>query len=702
MSYIIGVDIGGTFTDCVVIDAKGAVAIAKAPSTPPDFEHGFIDSIRIASSQIGLDLETLLATCDGIYHGCTVGTNALVEGSGSKVALLVTRGHRDSIFFMQSGRRLRTMPPEYIARISEHQKPPPLVPKDMVREIDERVTVDGAVFATLDEDGTRKTVSEMVERGVSAFAISLLWSVSNDEHEQRVAEIVRALDPKAFISVASEVVPRIGEYERTVATVINSVVGPVMDRYLGALAGLLSDLGYKRPVQVMSCSGGLLTADEARARPVLTIGSGPVAGVVGSLKLSTRDAGESSADVITADMGGTTLDVGVIRNGTALSSATAWHGQYEYFVPTIDVRSIGAGGGSIVSFVEALGTFRVGPKSAGARPGPACYGRGGQLATVTDADLVLGYLGDGDFAGGTMKLDINAARAALARVGEALGYGPDETAAAAVRIVDAQMADAIRLASVQQGYDPRQFTLYAYGGAGPIHAVALARELALPRVIVPLSDLASGWSAFGVAGSEALVVEEAAVKMRDPFDAGDLNEIWSQLESQAVKRLTKQGIDEERIRLERRADMRYTLQVNQVQVTAPCGVYEQQQIDELIYAYETEYARLFGEGTGYASAGYAITLLRVEGKARLSEFELTTHKGGVASAPVSTRQVTFVGPKLVTVETAIYDGRKLLAGHTLEGPAIVEYPHTSVVIAPGSSGQLDSLGSLVIELEETL
>jgi N-methylhydantoinase A len=708
MSYIIGVDIGGTFTDCVVIDAAGSVTIAKAPSTPPDFEVGFVDSIRNAAEELGKDLRELIGECQGIYHGCTVGTNALVEGKGVSVALLTTRGHRDSIFFMQSGRRLRALPHEYVASVARHRKPEPLVPKQLVGELDERITFDGNVLAELNADTTRETVARLLEQGAAAFAISLLWSVANDDHERAVEAIVREMAPDAFVSVASRIVPRTGEYERTVATVINAVVGPVMDRYLGDLESLLGGLGYHAPVQVMTCSGGLITATEARALPVLTIGSGPVAGVIGSLQLTARDTpGQNGwparvrpGNVITADMGGTTLDVGVIHEGTPLSSPTAWHGQYEYFVPTLDVRSIGAGGGSIIAYDEHTETLSVGPESAGARPGPACYGHGGDLATTTDADLLLGYLSPSDFAAGTMSLDVEAARSAVGRVGEPLAYDAAETAAAAVRIVDSQMADAIRLASIEQGYDPREFTLYAYGGAGPIHAAAIAMDLGISRLVVPLSDLASGWSAFGVGGSDAMVVEELAVKMRDPFDADEFNIHWQELEERVRLRLTRQGIPDDTIRVTRLVDMRYAQQVNQVQVRAPDGRYTEMCLDELVEEYEREYARLFGEGTGYSKAGYAITLLRVEARARISSFELAPR--GVAREselrPASRREVTFVGARTVTLDTAVFDGSGLSMGDEIAGPAIIEYPHTSVLVPQDARAYIDGLGSVVINV----
>jgi N-methylhydantoinase A len=701
--YVIGVDIGGTFTDCAIVDGGGSVTIAKAPSSPPDFETGFFASIEHAAAMRDSTLEEVVGGARGVYHGCTVGTNALVEDKVKPVGLITTRGHGDSIFSMQSGRRMRSQSPEVIAHVAAHTKPAPLVPRRLVREIDERVAFDGNALVALNEDSARAAIAELVGEGVDAFAISLLWSVANPAHELRVEELVREAAPGAFISVAHRIAPRTGEYERTVATVVNALVGPPTDAYLAVVEERLRELGYQRPLQIMGCSGGLITSEEARRLPVQTIGSGPVAGVIGSQAL-TLAAGRADASVLTADMGGTTFDVGVIHQGAPLSRSTSWHDQYEFQTPTVDVRSIGSGGGSLIRHDPIAGTLKVGPESAGALPGPACYGRGGTQATVSDADLVLGYISPVGFAGGEMTLDVEAAESALLRAGEPLGFDAREAAAAAVRIVDNQMADAIRLASVQQGHDPRRFDLYAYGGGGAVHGAAIARELGMPRVVVPLSDLASGWSAFGVAGSEALIIEQVSVGMIAPFDAGELNQRWATLEHLVGERMEAQGIPASRIRLSRFAEMRYPLQINQVHVPAPDGVYDGAILDDLIAAYEREYARLYGEGTGYSEAGYAITSLRVEGRANITENQIGPRPEAVDGdppTPTEHRDVTFVGPATETVSAAIYDGTGLRPGARISGPAVVGLPNTSVVVPADMTVTVDSFGSLVLEFADT-
>ncbi len=705
MGYVIGVDIGGTFTDCIVIDSTGEVTIGKAPSTPPDFHMGFIDSMRSAAGRIGITLEDLVAEAQGIYHGCTVGTNALVEGRTATVGLLTTRGHRDTIFAMQAGGRLSGMPPEYIAHVASQTKAEPLVPKHLVGEVDERVTFDGNVLVELNEETCKEVITELLSAGVEAFAISLLWSIVNPSHERRVRALVEELAPGSFVSVSSEVIPRNGEYERTVATVVNSLIGPTMTAYLSELESELRAAGYRETLHIMTCSGGLIDAEYARARPVLTIGSGPVAGLIGAGTL-TRAASmganerQESLDVITTDMGGTTFDVGVIRHGEPLSRPTTRFGQYEYFVPTLDVRSVGAGGGSIIHFDSDTGTLRVGPQSAGARPGPAAYLKGGTEATVTDANLVLGYLNPEFFLGGEIELGLQPAREALERAGAPLGFGAEETAAAAARIVDNQMADAIRLASVQQGYDPRKFLMYAYGGAGPVHATALARELGIERIVVPLSDLAAGWSAFGVASSEAVVIEETAQALSYPFDTDTMNRVWAALEATALARMEAQGIRSDQIQWEWLTDIRYTMQINQVQVKAPLGTYDADAVATLAATFEAEYERLFGQGSGYADAGLVLTAMRVRARARISDFSLSPRtageSAGTSPARKADRDVIWYERGLERESTPIFDGSTFDPGMAVEGPAIIEFVDTTIVLRHEQRANVDAFGSVVI------
>ena len=705
---VAGIDIGGTFTDAVIVGAGGRVTMGKASTTPPDFQNGFIDALAAAAGASGADLGELLGQTAGLYHGCTVGTNALVEGRTASVGLLSTRGHRDSIFIMQAGGRNLGLPPEDVARVAMQRKPEPLVPKRLALEVEERIGPDGAVVVALNEEQAREAIQSLIDEGVEAFAVSLLWSVANPEHELALGRLIAEMAPEAFVSLSHEVIARVGEYPRTVATVINSLIGPAMDRYLVALERDLADRGYRKRLWVMSCSGGVVEAAYARRRPLLTVGSGPVAGLIGAGMLSragavaVTDGRGGPANVITADMGGTTFDVGVIRAGQPIRRPTTRHGRYEYFVPTLDVRSIGAGGGSIVRYDGHSHSLRVGPTSAGARPGPVAYGRGGTEPTVTDAALVLGYINPDYFLGGQIRLDVDAAAEALERVGGQLGFDAVQAAAASVRIVESQMADAIRLASVQQGYDPRSSTLYAYGGGGALHASAIAAQLGIARIVVPLGNLASGWSAFGAASSDVVLVAERPEVMAYPFDDGEVNRVWSELEASVQRDLEAQGIGRDAVRWERWVEMRYTAQVNVIEVRAPDGEHDAGASDSLIADFEREYQRLFGQGTGYPAAGFVMTTMKVRAHASLGGHDLSAVGSDSserrALAEKGRRDVVFYDDPTSAVSAALYDGAEFEAGMAVHGPCVIEYPDTTVVLWAGHSAGVDRLGSVVIEV----
>lgn len=699
--YVIGVDIGGTFTDCVVLDGAGNVVIGKAPSTPPDFHEGFLAAIGVAASRIGITTEQLIAEARAILHGCTVATNALVEKRTSKAALLTTAGHGDTLFFMQAGHRLAGLNAREIAHLAGHTKAEPLISKSLVAEVDERIASDGTVVVELDEARARELVRGLVAEGVEAFAVSLLWSTASDRHERALAAIIAEEAPNAFLSLSCDVVPRPGEYQRTVATVINAMIGPVTSAYLTQLNERLRALGYKGELSVMSCTGGLIDVDHARRHPLLTIGSGPVAGLIGAGRLARAVADgrdENEINVLTGDMGGTTFDVGVIRRGEPVTRTSTRHDQYEYFVPTLDVRSVGAGGGSIVAFSDETNSLSVGPRSAGAVPGPAAYLRGGEEATVTDADLVLAYLNPEYFLGGDIALGVQAARDALDRAGRPLGFSAEQTAAAAARIVDDQMADAIRLSSIQQGYDPRSCVMYAYGGAGAVHCPQVARSLGISTLVVPLGDMAAGWSAFGVAASDAVLVQDMPLVMPSPFDAEGLNNAWKQLEDD-VRAAMPSSMRESDPVLERSVEMRYTMQVNELRVPAPGGTYGPDEIAELLVTFEDEYERLYGPGSGYPLAGFMVTSIRVSARARITDVELSATATGASHdvAPDSERDVIWyeLGPD--PVRTPIYRGESLSTGSAVVGPAVVEFVDTTLALRQGQRATVDGHESIVIE-----
>lgn len=706
MRFIVGVDIGGTFTDCVALKtgddgSSPVVRIGKASSTPPDFQTGFIESLRTAAQMHGVSLEEMLANAQ-VYHGCTVGTNALVERKTAKVGLLASRGHSDTIFVMKAGSRLKYEPAKYIAHVAAQTKPEPLVPKSLCEGIDERITFDGRIFAELNEDTARDAIHRLIDKGVEAIAISLIWSTANDSHEKRLRELVREIAPDMFVSISSEISPRVGEYERTIATIVNSLIGPPMRNYLEALEVDLAQHKYARSLQIMSCTGGLIDSDHAAEAPVLTVGSGPVAGLIGAASLANAAEVGGSRNVITADIGGTTLDVGTIYVGLPVRRPTASYGQFEYFVPTLDVRSVGAGGGSIIRNEGDL--LKVGPESAGARPGPVCFKRGGTEPTVTDAAVVLGILDPAYFFGGQITLDVPGAEKALARVGKPLGLDAKETAAAAIQIINSQMADSIWLTLTQQGHDPREFVLYGFGGGGGVHGASIARELGLKTVVIPMSNLAAGWSAFGISASEALVTEQTGMGLASPFDPEQINEQWPELEKKVRQKLIKQGVEPADIEMKRYAELRYSLQINQVEVRAPDGEYDPGTVRKLVSTFETEYERLYGKGSGFADAGFGLTGLSVHGTAKLSDLrvgDIAQGDDGESGDPVKgTRDIIWYGRSKEPEPATIYDGPRMGVGSTAKGPAIIEYSDTTVVVPHDCTARIDTTGSVVIDLHE--
>lgn len=696
MQYIVGVDIGGTFTDCVVLDTAAengvAVEIGKASSTPPDFQTGFLHALEAGARGHDLTLQALLRSAR-VFHGCTVGTNALVEGKTARVGLLSTRGHIDATFIMRSGARLKWMPSQYIAHVAKQTKPEPLVPRALCEEIDERVAFDGAAVVDLNEDLAREAIVRLVDKGVEAIAISLIWSTANPSHERRLRDLVNEIAPNLFVSISSEVSARVGEYERTVATVINAMIGPPMRHYLEALEGDLAANGFSGKLQIMSCAGGLIDSDLARSLPVLTIGSGPVAGLIGATNLSLSKVG-GSTNVVTADVGGTTLDIGTIHHGVPIRRPTASHGQFEYFVSTLDVRSVGSGGGSIIRAGD--NALKVGPDSAAANPGPICFGRGGRLPTVTDAAALLGYYDPDYFFGGRIRLAIDPAREALSELGATFGMSAEEAAASAMRIVNAQMADAIWLTLTQQGYDARDFVLYGFGGGGGLHAGEIARELGIHTAVVPLSDLAAGWSAFGIAASDALVTESAGMSMASPFDPDIINEQWRRLEARVLDKLANQGIALEDIELSHHAELRYALQTNQVAVSVEGGDYDAGGVERMVAVFEAEYERLFGQGSGYSAAGMQLTSLEVRGQGPMSDVAIENVEMGDAGADFPGKRERDVRWATGMQSTPIFEGTRLRRGWSAEGPAILEFPDTTILVAPGDSAAIHDTGSVVL------
>jgi N-methylhydantoinase A len=697
--FIVGIDTGGTFTDCVVIDLDGRISTAKAPSTPRDFSQGVLDSLDLVASGLGLTTEALLRRTARLALGTTVGTNALLQRRGARVGLITTRGHRDVIHIMRGARGVPGLSSEAVLHFPESNKPdPPLVPKTLIAEVSERVDCKGEVVVELNEEDTRAAIERLVAKGVEAIAICFLWSFKHPDHERRVKAMAERLAPGVFVCCSVDLVPRWGEYERTAATVINAYLGPVTAAYMDRVGRRVHGASLATPVQVMQCGGGVVPAAQAARRAFLTLDSGPVAGVLASQYLG-QILGQKH--VIATDMGGTSFDVGLVYDGAPVASYQSVVNQYEYFVPRIDIRSIGSGGGSVIWFDEASGSLRVGPLSAGAEPGPVCYGRGGREPTVTDAALVLGYLDPDNFLGGRLRLSREAALASFEPLASRVGLGVVETASGACRVVEHQMADLIRKVTVQKGYDPRDFVVFAYGGAGPVHASVYARELGAHSVIVPLGGVCSLWSALGAASADLLHIHEFVDIQANPFDPGRVNAAFRALEDQGIAQLREDAVEGTAARIARSVDMRYKGQINEVEVAVPDGALDAPALEVLVADFHRRYESLYGSGAGFREARVEIVTYRVRTSAVSPKPRLQPAPDqGPAPGPdarAETRPVYWAESGDFEA-TPIFLGERLRAGNRVKGPAVIQVPATTIVVHPGQAAQVDPYGNVLIAL----
>lgn len=697
-SYLVGVDIGGTFTDCVVIDEGGAVMTAKVASTPGNFAQGMIDAISAAAEQLGTPLDRLCRQIALLSHGTTVGTNAIVQERGARIGLVTTKGHNDVIHIMRASRGVSGRDIRRVVHFPESQKPVPIVPKRLIEGVSERVDCLGKVVVPLNEEEAEAAIRRLLDKGVEAIAVCFLWSFLYPAHEHGVRDMIKRLAPGLFVTCSVDLVPKWGEYERTTAVALNAYIGPLASGYLGSLDRRLTDLGYAQPLQITQCGGGTISVDKAMEAPLLTLDSGPVAGVTGSLYLG-RIMGYPN--IITTDMGGTSFDVGLIYEGKPAYSYVSNVNQYEYFIPKVDIQAIGAGGGSLVRIDERTRTMRVGPESAGAVPGPVCYGRGGTVPTVTDADVVLGFINPDNFAGGRMKLDKGRAEAAIQDIAERVGMTLLECANGIAKIVEFQMADIIRKMTIGKGFDPRDFVLFAFGGAGPAHAGVFSRELGVQKVVIPQRETASTWCAFGAASADVLHIYERVDIMASPFDAGRINQNLDLIEEAARRQMAKDGIDAARQSLQFSIDMRHKGQINEVEVILVWdrarGGFEPPLRDAFYLTYE----RLYGKGSSFRGARVEMVTFRVRAMAQTPRPRLVAADTLTDTVPDAARRgqrAVYWEETRALADTPVYDGATLLPGNRLDGPTVVETPDTVVVVRPGQSLAVDAYGNFEIML----
>jgi len=685
--YAVGVDIGGTFTDCAIVGPDGSVRTGKVPTRPDDRARSFFEAIAEAAAKFELSLDDVLSRCDRLVHGTTTGTNALITRGGARVGLLTTAGHGDAIRIMKGAGRLAGVSGERMLDLAGSTKPTPLVARHDVVEVVERVDFAGDVVVPLDEESVEVGLDRL--DGIDALTVSLLWSVRNDAHEQRIVELARRRRPDWFVTAASDVAAQVGEYERTMTGVVNSYIGPLMSGYVDGIEREAGEHGFAGRILYAQCAGGTITAEEARRAPIRTVHSGPVMGTLGSAFLAER-MGEPN--VIVTDMGGTSFDVSVIRDGRPDLRESSVLERFEIALPMVYVDSIGAGGGSI-AWLDESGGLQVGPQSAGAAPGPACYGKGGTEPTVTDADVVLGVVDPDGFLHGAAPLDRDAAERAIARLAGRLGLDLHETAAGINRIVDSKMADLLRRMSVLRGLDPREFACFAYGGMGPVHAGAVAREVGVRRLVVPLPHVAPVWSAFGATVADVIHIYQRPKRLPMPADPADLEAVFAELETQGREVLLAEGFDADRIEVRRSLRLKYSAQVYDVEVPLPDkNPLDVSRIaDDFARVYET----LHGEGSGHPEGGSEITGFVVRARGVSAPPVLASPPA--ASATRGSRRVYWqeLGGFAETPVVHLGEGR---LDEGLEGPLLLELPDTVVVVRPGQQAVFTDLGSLVIDV----
>ena len=594
---------------------EGTVPLGKALSTPEDFSKGALDAVADAARNLGMgDNAELLANTRLFFHACTVADNTLITRSGPKTGLITTKGFGDTILMMR-GRTTEGLTETEAFRASTQSKPEPIVPRPFIAEVTERIDYKGSVLIELNTQEAEKAVDDLVAKGVESIGISLLWSLANDSHERAVAEIIKKKYPAIHLSLSSEVAPFLGEYERTATTAFNAYIAPNISTYLQKLRTLVMEKGLRREPLVMQSYGGVLGIDDACRNAVGMIESGPASGVAGSRSMGQQ---VGISNILATDMGGTTFKVGVIRDSTVEKDYKPIFLRYQIFLTKIWVESIGAGGGSIVWIDPETGLLKVGPQGAGAKPGPICYGLGGSEVTVSDADLILGYLNDECFLGGKMKLDKESARKILEeKIAGPMGMSVTQAASGIYRIINSHMSDLIRKSTVERGYDPRAFTLFAFGGAAAIHAGRYAAELGIKEMVVPLT--ASVHGATGLVSSDVIYEFGKSDHLFVPADINRINENFSGLVNKAIANVRAMGFMNEDIEIVRSLDMRYRYQVHELNVPLNPGIeiISQAELEQAYDRFDQLYEQTYGPGAGYREAGKEIMVFRVAATGRL-------------------------------------------------------------------------------------
>ncbi|CAG4885852.1 hydantoinase/oxoprolinase family protein [Paraburkholderia saeva] len=681
----VGVDSGGTFTDiCMFDEVKGDIFVWKVSSTPQDPSLGIANAVeqglREVSRVSGRD-----ADVHYFGHGTTVATNALIVGRGAETGLITTSGFRDVL-------ELRRQKRDALYDL-QTEKPKPIVSRDRRLEVPERVLFDGRVFTELDEEAVRAAARQLGAEGIRSIAVCFLFSYVNPEHELRARRIVEEEIPGAYVTVSHEVAREFREYERFSTTVVNAYLGPIMKNYLQRLKPRLDEIGVRSPVHLTQSNGGIISSESAQRFPARTVLSGPAAGVMGTLAIAEAAGFEN---LITFDMGGTSTDVSLIKGGVPIMSNQAVVHGHPLKLPMLDIHTVGAGGGSI-AYVDAGGLLKVGPRSAAADPGPICFERGNNdEPTVTDANVVLQVLNPVALLNGRLPVNQAKAKEAIAKLGERLGLGVMGTAQGIISVVIANMAKAIRVVSVERGHDPRDYVMFGFGGAGPIHASRLARALDMPKIVIPkypgimcalgllLTDLRTSTSL-----TRLLPLEDGS--------SARLQQGFEELDQQISRWFEEEEIKDERKAVTRTLDMRYGGQGFELSVPCPAGKFDKQAIELLREAFEDAHQLTYG----YVAKNEAIqvTTLRVSavGRVRKAEFQAQPDAVTRAEDAIASMREVWIPEAGGFTECPLFDREKLGPGHSVDGPAVINQMDSTTLVLPGQTARVDSFLNLIIE-----
>jgi N-methylhydantoinase A len=695
MQRYVGIDTGGTFTDYVEIDEQGNIHFDKAFSTPRQPEQGIFDVLTQVAETKGTNMTEFMSSIERFAHGSTVSTNALIERKGAMVGLITTRGFEDTLTIAR-GPIGRTGGLPYLQAMDfiNTEVPEPLVPKSLIRGIRERIAANGEVVTPIQQEDVEQAIESLLEEGVESIAVCMMWSFANPKHEELVKEIANRMAPHIPLSISSEISPGMGEFERMVTTVINAYIGPVMDRYILSLASQLENEGFCNRLQIIKSSGGLVMPEGIKKQAVSTINSGPTGGLVAA-RFVGKQLGYNN--IITADMGGTSFDVGLIVEGEFEEDRKPYLDQgLPVQIPAIKLITIGAGGGSI-AWTDGH-RLMVGPESAGSDPGPVCYGLGGTEPTVTDALVTLGIIEPTAFFGGRKTLNKELSLEAIrTRIAEPLGLDVMEAAAGIYEVVNAKMGDLIRKVTVESGHDPRDFCLLAYGGATAAHCHSFAKQLGI-KVVIPYTGPV--FSAYGIALSDIVYAHSKSVPVTlegTEECINSVNQTFKEIKELALQDLDRDQTMENDFQLNFKIDLRYQGQMNEVSINWPQGYLQPGDVSEVYQAFEALYERRFGKGTTRKETPMELINFRVEvskitKKPKQSKvFEHTTSKQIVLKG---TRQIYVHNEGLV--EADIYDFGQLVPYQDIQGPAVIERPDTTIWVSPGSASYVDEYGNVTI------